>query len=99
MICLHVLGRVQTAGKSDSNLIPSHIRFLGLTVHTVFSKCPNRIWLCSDWATLLTDLTGCCSNDVGAEATPYVTGDASRTRRLLSLQHGDLPGAAAALPR
>ena len=57
-----LLGCVHTAGKSDSNLIPSQIWFLGLTVHTVFSKCPNLIWLCSDWATLMTNLTGCCGN-------------------------------------
>lgn len=45
------LGCVQTVGISDFNLIPPQIRFL--------CKCPNRIWPCSDRATLLTPLTGC----------------------------------------
>lgn len=33
-------GCVQTAGISDSNQIWSQIQFLGMIVHTVFSKCP-----------------------------------------------------------
>lgn len=35
-ICVYVFGCVQTAGKSDSNLIPFPICFLGLIVHTFF---------------------------------------------------------------
>lgn len=38
-------GCVQTAGKSESNQIPSKLRFLGLIVHNVFSKCLKRMWL------------------------------------------------------
>lgn len=33
---------------------------------------PNGIWLCSEWAPLLTQLTGCRSNNVGAETSPSV---------------------------
>lgn len=29
-------------------------------------KCPNGLWLYSDWATLLTHLTGCCGNGASA---------------------------------
>lgn len=38
--------------------------FLRRTVHPVYSKCPNIIYLCSHWAALLTYITGCCSNNV-----------------------------------
>lgn len=36
-------GCIQTAGKPDSNQIPSQIQYLGLTVYTVFRKCPNEM--------------------------------------------------------
>lgn len=35
----------QTQVNLRTNQILSQIRFSGLTVHTVFSKCPNGFWL------------------------------------------------------
>lgn len=47
-------GYVQTAGESDLNQISSQKPFLVQTVPTPFSECPNGMWLCLDWAILLT---------------------------------------------
>lgn len=58
------LGCVQAAGESDSNPVQN-------TIPHFFIKRPNRIWVCSDWVTLLTHLAG-FSNDFGAEASPSV---------------------------
>lgn len=38
--------------------IRSQIQFLGLAVHTAFSLCPNRIWVCSDSTAVWTPVTG-----------------------------------------
>lgn len=51
-----------------SNQIPLNL-FLGLTVHSL--SWSNRIWPFSVWTTLLTHLTGCCSNNIGTKV-PHV---------------------------
>lgn len=58
-IFISVFWCIQTAGELDSNQWPSWMWFLGLTDHTVLSKCQNTIWPGSNWATLVIDLTGC----------------------------------------
>lgn len=45
--------------KSDSDF---------LTVKTIFSSCPNKMWLCSVCATSLSHLKGCSGSDVRAKA-------------------------------
>lgn len=54
-------GCIQTEGKSDSNQNYSQIWFLGLSVHNVWSKCPNGIWppLRSGERTVTVKTAGC----------------------------------------
>lgn len=47
-----ILGCVQTSCESDSHRLPCQIQFLLLRVYTDFSKCPNRVWFCSDYAVI-----------------------------------------------
>lgn len=69
---LWLLGCIQAAGESDSNLVQNAIKIFRTDCsHFFFIKSLNGIWLCSDWETLLTPLAGCC-RDVGAEASSII---------------------------
>lgn len=46
---------------------------LSLFVHTVSTKCPNKNWLCSDWATFWIHRTDYCSSSrVGVKVSSSV---------------------------
>lgn len=60
---------VQSAGESDSNPIPFQ---LSADCPSVLSKCRNETWLCLDWASLLSNLKGCCISEVRMDVSSSV---------------------------